>query len=161
MTAWLRRAGRGALPEGGTVVWSVAEGERGRRWRWTLRRDGVVAVGLVELRPDGTFARLEWATADRLLTFHPAPGGREAYGNVVEPGGVRHIGVVWQPGWSVGFVGDAFGCAVAGWRGSGLVVGPEGWRPPGDHPDLATVPVDDRGVPRLDAFAEWSLEVSD
>lgn len=34
--AWLRRAGRGRLPDGREILWSVAEGGRGRRWRWVL-----------------------------------------------------------------------------------------------------------------------------
>ena len=160
MTDWLRRAGHGRLPDGRGILWSVAEGARGRRWRWTLI-DGrqLVAAGLVECDPSGAFGRLELATAAGALTFHPDRNGREAHGNVAAPDGVRPIAVAWQPGWGIGLDGDPFGSAVAGWSGSGLRVGLDlAWLPPGPHPGVPALPTDARGVPELTASSEWPLE---
>ena len=38
----VRRAGRGRLDDGTTILWSVAEGTRGRRWRAVDRLGGHV-----------------------------------------------------------------------------------------------------------------------
>jgi hypothetical protein len=164
MTERLRLAGRGRLPNGNLIVWSVAEGARGRRWRWMheIDRGLLLVTGLVELAPDGRFSRLELAASGGLLTFHPVQDGRSAHGNIVTPDAVLPIATKWQPEWGVGFVGDPFGSAIAGWRGDGLVVTSHHnelvWREPGPHADLIASTRDDRGVPQLDDAVEWPLE---
>jgi hypothetical protein len=160
MTAWLRRAGRGRTTDGADVLWSLAEGERGRRWRWTMRDGGrLVHVGLVERDPSGAFARLELAAPAGLLTFHPAPDGRLAHGNVVGSEAVRPIAVAWQAGWAVALEGDPFGSTVAGWQGAGLWIGRDlAWQPPGRHAGPAPLETDERGVPELLDAREWPLE---
>jgi hypothetical protein len=88
----LRRGGRAVLPSGGLLVWSVADGRRGRRWREVTSVDGtVVRVVLLESAPAGRLVRLEIATAAGLLTLHPDRDGTALHGNVVTPTGVRHL----------------------------------------------------------------------
>jgi hypothetical protein len=163
VTTLLRRAGRGRLPGGAEVVWSVAEGERGRRWRWTVRRpDGLVTAGLVERAPDGAFRRLELATASGLLSLHPEPDSRSAHGNAVLDDGVRPIALPWEPGWGIAIRGDAFGTAVTGWDGRGVVLDPDllTVQPALEAADEPILPLDPRGVPTLTEPAEWPLEES-
>ncbi len=100
---WLRRAGRLDLGKGETVLWSVAEGRRGRRWRSVRRNapggdDAVSLVSslLIEVDPDGRWTRLELATARGLLTLHPEPGGAAVHGNVVTPHGVEPLAFPWS-----------------------------------------------------------------
>ena len=84
-TGWLRRAGRLLLGGGETVLWSVAEGRRGRRWR-SARRDAdgnLVSDLLLELDPVGRWTRLELATTAGILTLHPEPDDTAVHGNVV------------------------------------------------------------------------------
>jgi hypothetical protein len=88
----IRRGGRAALPSGGLIVWSVADGRRGRRWREVTSVDGtVVRVVLLESDPAGRLGRLEMATAAGLLTLHPDRAATALHGNVVTPTGVRHL----------------------------------------------------------------------
>ncbi len=95
---WLRRAGRAGRPDGAVVVWSVAEGRRGRRWRESVTRIGrLQVVTLLETDPEGRFARLEAATAAGMLTLHASGDGRSVHGNVVTPAGVRHLALDWGP----------------------------------------------------------------
>ncbi len=163
MTGWLRRAGSGRLPDGALVMWSVAEGARGRRWRWTVATgEGLRHAGLIELDREGRFARLELETAAGLLTLHPDDDRSLAHGNVVRHDGVEPIAIAWSDGASVAIAGDPFGTAIAGRRGSGWVV----------HEDLAVwsaddessgvvdevLSLDERGIPRLGDAQEWPLE---
>jgi hypothetical protein len=94
---WLRRAGRGRDTEGWWVIWSVAEGKRGRRWREVRCRDTVVASSLLlETDPDGRFSHLELSTPGGLMTLHPEPEGK-LHGNVVILDGVEHVrGRAWD-----------------------------------------------------------------
>lgn len=82
------------------MLWSVAEGSRGRRWRsLRLASDGRPASDLLlELDPAGRWARLELATAAGLLTLHPDPDGRSIHGNVVTAAGMRHLALGWGSG---------------------------------------------------------------
>jgi hypothetical protein len=76
MIAIVRRAGRVILADGRHVVWSVADGRRGRRWRATTTRDGALETAmLLEVGLDGRPTRLELATAAGLLTLHPEAAG--------------------------------------------------------------------------------------
>jgi hypothetical protein len=94
----LRRAGRLPLPGNGDVLWSVAEGRRGRRWR-ALRRDAsgaIVSDLLLEVDPAGRWSRLELATGSGILTLHPDPDDSAVHGNVVTPSGVRPLALAWS-----------------------------------------------------------------
>lgn len=94
---WLRRAGRGILPDGATLIWSVADGERGRRWRATAVADGRMTHGvMLEISPGGRVLRLELATASGLLTLHPERDGRSIHGNIVHVAGVRPLAFAWS-----------------------------------------------------------------
>jgi hypothetical protein len=98
MSGLVRRAGRAVLEGGSTVVWTVSEGRRGRRWR-EVRTDGggaVLSSLLLETDPAGRFLHAEHSTATGLLTLHPEGDGT-LHGNVVTGDGVRHItGLRWS-----------------------------------------------------------------
>ena len=160
MNGALRRAGRGHLPDGNTVAWTVAEGTRGRRWRWSVLDDvGLLLVALAELDDRGLFARLELTTAAGLLTFHPEPDGASAHGNVTGPDGVRPIAVPWAAGWGIELDGDPFGSAVLAGREPMLVVAADlSLRQTSDEPGTPPLSVDDRGIPTLLHAREWPLE---
>jgi hypothetical protein len=92
----LRRAGSGRLTDGSRLVWTVAEGSRGRRWRWTRTTNaGLASVGLLELDEEGAFSRLELGGPAGLLTLHVDHSGNEVHGNVAAPGGMRHLRFPW------------------------------------------------------------------
>jgi hypothetical protein len=113
MTERLRRAGTGRLPDGGIVAWSVADGGRGRRWRWTVTDGGTLRhAGLIELDPAGRFSRLELSSRVGLLTLHPDPDGRSIHGNVVTAEGVRPLAFAWQPRAGVELAADAFATGI-------------------------------------------------
>jgi hypothetical protein len=113
----LRLGGRAALPGGEIVVWSIADGRRGRRWREvTTRAGGVLRAVLFETDPAGRVVRLEMATSVGLLTLHPERDEPVLHGNVVTPDGVRHLAI----GDAVVFVlGSAAAAAIALGRLSG------------------------------------------
>jgi hypothetical protein len=98
MSGLVRRAGRAILEDGSTVVWTVSEGHRGRRWR-EVRTDGggaVLSSLLLETDPAGRFLHAELSSATGLLTLHPDSDG-SLHGNVVTGDGVRHItGLRWS-----------------------------------------------------------------
>jgi hypothetical protein len=100
MSSLVRRAGRAVLEDGSTVVWTVSEGRRGRRWR-EVRTDGggdVLSSLLLETDPAGRFLHSEVSSAAGLLTLHPEGDGT-IHGNVVTSDGVRHVtGLRWSPG---------------------------------------------------------------
>ncbi|MBI2776012.1 MAG: hypothetical protein HYX57_01920 [Chloroflexi bacterium] len=92
MSDLVRRAGTFVDADGSTVTWSVADGRRGRRWRWVVAGTGS-ALGVahtVETGPDGAFARLESATPEALLTLHREADG-SLHGNRTGRGGVEHL----------------------------------------------------------------------
>jgi len=157
---FLRRAGAGTLPDGWLVTWSVAEGTRGRRWRWTVVSPaGLRHAALVEFDPDGRFGRLELEAAPGMLTLHPDADRRSAHGNVVRPGGVDPVEVAWSDDDGLAIEGDPFGTAVSGWRGRGWVVGPDLQLRREDGGEVHALEVDERGIPRLDDVREWPLEI--
>ncbi|MEK6721666.1 MAG: hypothetical protein AABZ33_13515 [Chloroflexota bacterium] len=107
MTKPVRRAGRLALADGGIVLWSLAEGRNGRRWRWNrVGPTGLVEAGLLEIATGGSFARLELATPSGLLTIHPEAGEGRAHGNVVSDQGVTPIRVAWTADHDIGVAGS-------------------------------------------------------
>jgi len=102
----LRLGGIGRLAGGQRVVWSVAEGARGRRWRATVDApDGGLSISvLYELDLEGRPAKLEVASRAGLLSVHPEPDNR-LHGNVVSGAGVRAVQLRWS---------DEHGALVAG-----------------------------------------------
>lgn len=87
----LRLGGRLELSTGERIVWSIADGRRGRRWRELATRDGdIVQAVLFETDPTGRVVHLEMASAAGLLTLHPEDD-EVLHGNVVGPDGVRHL----------------------------------------------------------------------
>jgi hypothetical protein len=122
----LRRAGRGTDDQGLTITWSMAEGQRGSRWREVrVAGDAVVSSLLLELDPLGRFAHLELSTAAGLLTLHPEGDGT-LHGNAVTADGVRHIvALPWQPDDLLLVVGSTIARTAAARRSSatsGVVV---------------------------------------
>ena len=97
MADWLRVGGRGQGADGPSVVWSVAEGSRGRRWREVRNAGGGVASSLLlETVPDGRFSHLELSTPSGLLTLHPEGDGT-LHGHAIVSDGVEHVeGVAWD-----------------------------------------------------------------
>ncbi len=124
--AWLRRAGRLDAGGGESILWSVAEGRRGRRWR-SIRRDAshqLVSDLLVEVDPDGRWARLELATARGILTLHPEPDEAAVHGNVVTPDGVVPLAFAWSSAHRLVVAGEPIAGAALGARPAGATTGP-------------------------------------
>ena len=159
MSAWLRRAGSGRQADGSQVTWSIAEGERGRRWRWTVVDEDRVRHGaLVEIDRAGRFARLELTTPVGLLTLHPEADQRSIHGNVVTADGVRALAFEWSATAALAIAGDSFGSAIllAGAGAPTLVIRPRlGIVAGGSSPALER---DGRGIPMLTDAREWPLE---
>ena len=157
-----RAGGRAVLPTGATVVWSVAEGLRGRRWREAITVDGSLRRALLlEASPAGRATRLELSTAAGLLTLHPDTDSRELHGNVVTPSGIRHVRFDWSPEHEL-LVADSPASASVALRqfGDMLAIGES--RP------VAGVWVDDTLEPRPGAWqvtrsgaGEWDLRGDD
>jgi hypothetical protein len=97
MTARLRFGGRGQGADGASVVWSVAEGSHGRRWREVRNTGHAVASSLLlETDPLGRFAHLELSTPSGLLTLHPETDGT-LHGHAIVSDGVEHVvGLPWD-----------------------------------------------------------------
>lgn len=117
MTELTRVAGSGRLADGSHVIWTVAEGRRGRRWREVIARDAATVHALL-FETDGArrFSHLELARADGLWTFHPEPDGT-LHGNHVTPDGtVRHVkGWPFASGDAVLIEGSPIVAAALGW----------------------------------------------
>lgn len=181
--AYLRAAGRGDVEGGASIIWSVAEGRRGRRWRETRIRDGLIEHSLLfEVDPDGRFSHLELSTPTGLLTLHPEPDST-LHGNAIDRDGVHHIeGLPWAADGLVLVVGSIVAEAAAvqllGGPGAGAEAstrrgvrilrdlaadaGPMAVRPAaGGGWEVANdelVRVDARGLPVLAGGADWPLE---
>jgi hypothetical protein len=97
VTAPFRFGGRGQGADGAAVVWSVAEGSRGRRWREVRNAGHAVASSLLlETDPAGQFAHLELSTPSGLLTLHPEADG-SLHGHAIVSDGVEHVeGLPWD-----------------------------------------------------------------
>lgn len=151
------------MPDGSLVTWSVAEGSRGRRWRWIVSAgEGLQHAGLVELDGEGRFVRLELETPDGMLTLHPDPGSVMAHGNVVRRDRVDPIAIEWWEGASIAIAGDPFGSALGAAPVSGWIVEADlTLRRTGDGSSAGAddaLSLDERGVPRLSDASEWPLE---
>jgi hypothetical protein len=113
--AWTRVTGRGALPGGGRLTWTAADGARGRRWRAAATgSDGRLIHGLLlETAPDGTLVRAEITSATGLLTLHPDHDGASMHGNCARGGGVDHVALPWGPAYVLFFGASPLTAAVA------------------------------------------------
>ena len=187
MSAMVRRAGRAMLADGTQVVWSVADGRRGRRWRaLTTRDEALTGVLLLEVGVDGRPVRLELATAAGLLTLHPDATG-SLHGNAVTRDGVRHLAFTWSFEHELEIDGLPIASAVTARRLAGSTAMGEGrtvpvvavapdlsvreegrryvrtgeatWRIEGEG-DARTLTIDERGLPVWSGEAgEWPLEL--
>jgi hypothetical protein len=97
VTAAFRFGGRGAGADGASVVWSVAEGTPGRRWREVRNAGHAVASSLLlETDPAGRFVHLELSTPSGLLTLHPEADAT-LHGHAIVSDGVEHVeGLPWD-----------------------------------------------------------------
>jgi hypothetical protein len=113
--AWARVTGRGALPGGGQLTWTVADGSRGRRWRGAATgSDGRLVHGLLlEISPGGRLERAEITAATGLLTLHPAHDGSAMHGNCARDRGVDHVALPWGPTFVLLFGASPLTAAVA------------------------------------------------
>jgi hypothetical protein len=175
MSGLIRRAGAGTFVDGTSVAWSVAEGQKGRRWREVRSRDGVVVSSLLlETFPDRRFAHMELATAAGLLTLHPEPDAT-LHGNAVTTSGVRHVaGLAWPDGSVLVVDGSAIAIAAAAWF---LATQPPPADPDARWPVVLVDPLlevkassmpadalshdrlDPDGLPVLDDGIDWPLEL--
>jgi len=138
----VRVGGRATTIDGAQIVWSLAEGKRGSRWREALTRDGsLVRSVLFEASPAGRMTRLEVTTTAGLLTLHPDDRESTLHGNVVGPGGVRHLRLAWSPEHELLLLGSPATAATALRRLGGAMS-------PGDERTVAMVRVDDLLEPR-------------
>lgn len=148
MSGPLRSGGRAALSNGATVVWSAAEGARGRRWREAVTIDGAfVRSLLLEVSTAGRPARLELTSAAGLLTLHPSSDERELHGNVVTPTGIRHLRFAWSPAHELWVLGSPGVAAAALGRLAGVLA-------VGQTATVAVLGVDDALDPRP---ATWQV----
>ncbi|HEX7951148.1 MAG TPA: hypothetical protein VF494_12420 [Candidatus Limnocylindrales bacterium] len=127
MTDPLRRAGAGTLADGSQLVWSVADGRRGRRWRAVASVDGAITHALLlEIDTAGRPSRLELTTPAGLLTLHPEEGSGELHGNVVTVSGVRHLALPWSEAHGLEVDGRPLAAAVTAHRLAGSTAVGEG-----------------------------------
>jgi hypothetical protein len=115
MSSFVRRAGSARLEDGSTVIWTISEGRRGRRWREVRTGEAGAVVGslLLETDPIGRFLHAELSTAAGLLTLHPEGDGT-LHGNVVTAGGVRHVtGLRWSADAALLVEGSVIAAAAA------------------------------------------------
>lgn len=144
------------------MTWSVAEGARGRRWRWTIATgEGTLEhAGLIELDGSGRFARLELETTLGMLTLHPAGDGVSAHGNVVRTERVDPIRVPWGVDVGIRAAWDPFASALLAGSDPMIAITEDlELSTGGSVADVSVPALDDRGVPRLDEAREWPLEV--
>jgi hypothetical protein len=117
MSAYLRRAGAGLLPDGSQLAWSVADGRRGRRWRALASVSGAITHALLlEVDTEGRPSRLELTTAAGMLTLHPDEAGRVLHGNAVTSSGVCHLSLPWSGEHGLEVVGLPIASAVTAQR---------------------------------------------
>ena len=164
MTGPVRSAGHGRRADGAIVTWTVAEGQRGRRWRETVVHDGGWHSLLLETATDRTFSHLELASPAGLLTLHPEGDGT-LHGNVVDGGGVHHVEAWPYPAGTVLLVaGSVVAGAALTWAGTqpsalAIVLDPAtgGLEARSLTPD-DLVPADPDGRPLLVDGTTWPLE---
>jgi hypothetical protein len=95
MTRFVRVAGRSRDVAGRLVLWSVAEGARGRRWREAVLHGSAVALArsvTLETDAERRHVKLELAAGVGLVTLHPEPDG-QVHGNLVSAHHVMPIAI--------------------------------------------------------------------
>lgn len=182
--------GRAAAPDGGAIVWSVAEGPRGRRWREAMVQGGSLRRSLLlEVSPAGAPTRLELTTEAGLLTLHPDIDGRELHGNVVTTSGVRHLRFDWSFEHELFVVASPTSAAAALRRFADILavgetrpvpvvwiddaleprpdvwqvtrISPEAWDLRDlDGTETGAVRIDEDGIPILPGAERWPLEMA-
>lgn len=168
MSGLVRRAGRGTDTTGALVIWSVAEGRRGRRWREVRSVGGaVVSSLLLETDPDGRFSHAELGTEAGLLTLHPEGDGT-IHGNVVTAGGIEHVrGLPWSRDSVLIVEGSTIAAAAAAHAlGHAVAAGTPVTRPAVIVDlglavrvgDVSIVAVGGDGIPQLAAAQTWPLD---
>ncbi|MBF6604356.1 MAG: hypothetical protein IVW53_02065 [Chloroflexi bacterium] len=185
---WLRRAGAGHAEDGSLLLWSVAEGDRGRRWRSVApAAAGIGAALLFEVTRGGRPLRVEYSTTAGMLTLHPSGDERTLHGNVVYAAGVRPVSVRWSPESAIDVDGSPIPTAAMVERLARTVAVGEGETVPIIVVDAAldvqissrlvrrvaerrwliadlgarrewAIELDERGIPVLDGGVEWPLE---
>lgn len=94
---YVRRAGRAGRDDGSVLLWSIAEGGRGARWRASTRLgDTLLWDLLLETGVDGRPGRLEITAPRGQFTLHPEADDRSAHGNVVMTDGVLPLAFEWS-----------------------------------------------------------------
>lgn len=182
MSGLLRIGGRGSTPAGRSIIWSVAEGSRGRRYREVRRAgEGIAHSLLLETDLAGRFSHLELSTPSGLLTLHPEPDGT-LHGHAVVSDGIEHVtGLPWEAAGLV-VVEDSVVCVVAAAQLLRPTLGPGSstarhavWIPPTLWVEIRPVRVgragggwqlgadgpieiDPRGVPQLVGGEIWPLD---
>ena len=157
-----RAGGRASLPSGAMVVWSVAEGVRGRRWREAITVDGSLRRALLlEASPAGRATRLELTTVAGLLTLHPDTDSRELHGNVVTPSGIRHLRFDWSPEHELFVVGSPASASVALRRFADVLAIGETQQVPGVSIDDALEPRPGAWQVTRAAVGDWDLRRDD
>jgi CBS domain-containing protein len=127
VSGFVRQAGAGILADGSRLVWSVADGLRGRRWRAVASRHGVISHALLlEVDVEGRPSRLELTTAAGMLTLHPDEARRSLHGNVVTADGVRHLRLPWSEQHGLEVEGRPIAGVVTAHRLAGSMVVGEG-----------------------------------
>lgn len=183
MSELVRRGGQGTDATGALVVWSVAEGRRGRRWREVRSGSGggLVSSLLLETDPSGRFGHTELGAAAGLLTLHPESDGT-IHGNVVTADGIVHVAALrWSDdavliveGSTIAAAATAHGLrdaiaagtslsrpavfvdlGLAVWPGDVTIerTGADSWRL-----GAAAVAMDDDGIPLLTGARIWRLD---
>jgi len=156
----LREAGRIELDDGSIVVWSVAEGRRGRRWRAVATHDGAITQSLLlEVDRAGRPTRLELTTPSGFLTLHPEPDERSIHGNVVSGAGVRPLAFAWSPEHELDVAGRplAIGCGLYRLRAS-MRIG-DRRRVPVVRIDASLAVTESVASVRRDASDRWTVAV--
>ncbi len=158
----VRRAGRASLPDGAVLLWSIAEGSQGTRWRASTRGpNGLLWDMLLEVGADGRPGRLEMTAPAGQLTLHPERDGSSAQGNVVTMAGVRPLSFPWSARhWFESRQSPITTAAMVRSLRADVGVG-EFRHVPGLHIDGALqVWRGERGVVRL-SDSRWSIEEAD
>lgn len=160
MTAGMRVAGTGRLADGSTVIWTVADGRKGRRWREVVAEgDAVRHSLLLETDRERRFSHLELARADGLWTYH-LEGDGTLHGNHVARSGEADLQVHHTAGWPFGLDdalivdGSPISLAAVAWQRSqtGRV---------GEAAALGVIAIGSETVACFDAVAAYVERISE
>lgn len=147
MSPQRRVAARDRDPRNRDVVWTVADGRNGRRWRELATSGAAVARSLLlETDNQGGWIRLEVAGPEGLLTLHPENDA--IHGNIADRTGVRHFALGKMKPARVDVPGSLVAEAALCWSMSRhLRVG-----------ERRTIPVATVGEPMIVSLSEVTIE---